>query len=224
MTQLGLSLCMTATPLVGREPLCSLWWMATREPTPLPRAEAERRFAVVLATAGDAIWRLCRFRERDADARLDLYQDIALALWQALPDFRGDASQRTWALRIAHNVSATHVGRAVRWRQRAVPAGDEHDDESSSLEPRGEPRGEDLERRLDLFARLAALDVPSQQLVLLHLEGLTTREIADVTGLTPSNVTTRLNRLRVRLRDGGTAGVSGAAPSETPVTTKAAEA
>jgi len=48
--------------------------------------------------------------------------------------------------------------------------------------------------RLD--RRLRALDVPSQQLVLLALEGCTTAEIAEVTGLSPTNVTTRLSRLR----------------------------
>jgi RNA polymerase sigma factor (sigma-70 family) len=209
--------CATLASFPALEPPCGIWWMAAREPTVLPRAEAERRFAVVLASAGDAIWRLCRFREHDTDARRDLYQDIALALWQALPDFRGEASERTWALRIAHNVAATHVGRAARQRQRTVPAADEQTLETGSADA---PRGIDPERRLDLFARLAALDVPSQQLVLLHLEGLTTREIADVTGLTPTNVTTRLNRLRVRLSGES----SDAASSETHATTEGARA
>ena len=106
--------------------------------------------------------------------------------------------------------SATHVGRAVRER-RITPvggdgdAGDELDAAVARAGSMPSPAA-GAEQRLDLLARLAALDLPSQQLVLLQLEGLTTREIADVTGLTPTNVTTRLNRLRARLsadaRDG----------------------
>lgn len=177
-----------------------LWWMAALPATPLPRAEAERRFAAVFAAAGEAIWRLCRFREKDAERRRDLYQEIALSIWQALPGFRADASERTWALRIAHNVAATHVGRAVRER-RITPVGDDEGELDAAAERAGalHSPAAGTEQRLDLMARLAALDLPSQQLVLLQLEGLTTREIAHVTGLTPTNVTTRLNRLRARL-------------------------
>jgi RNA polymerase sigma factor (sigma-70 family) len=210
MTRLDLLPLATACAPPAREPPHDIWWMAASTPTPLPRAEAERRFAAVLAASGEAIWRLCRFRERDADARRDLYQEIALSLWQALPGFRGEASERTWALRIAHNVAASHVGRAVR-RRRLTPEGADGQalDGAASA---GDSLAANPERRLDLFARLATLDVPSQQLVLLHLEGLTTREIADVTGLTPTNVTTRLNRLRTRL----SGGVEGAAEPAGP--------
>jgi RNA polymerase sigma-70 factor, ECF subfamily len=180
-----------------------LWAIAAPAAPPRPRvapsrAEAERRFAGVLAVAEAAIWRLCRFREKNPDACRDLYQEIALSIWQALPNFRGEASERTWALRVAHNVAATHVGRAVRQRKLAPVSTDE---QALGVQTAAAP-GTDPERRLDLLACLAALDLPSQELVLLHLEGLTTREIADVTGLTPTNVTTRLNRLRQRLSAG----------------------
>lgn len=174
-------------------PHAELWWLAAHAATPLPRAEAERRFAALLSSSGDAIWRLCRFREKDAEARRDLYQEIALAVWQALPTFRGEASERSWALRIAHNISASHVGRAVR-RRRVASVGFDEQDPNLAQRPDAGP-----EQHLDLLARLAALDIMSQTLVLLHLEGLSTREMADATGLTPTNVTTRLNRLRARL-------------------------
>lgn len=201
MTDLGLP--STAFVLVPEWPWSSgppppTLWMHALPATPMPRAEAELRFAAVLESSQSAIWRLCRFREKNAETQRDLYQEIALALWQALPGFRGEASERTWALRIAHNVAATHVGRAVRERQVSLEGTAEHALDGAAS------GAADPERRLALFAQLAALDLPSQQLVLLHLEGLTTREIADVTGLTPTNVTTRLTRLRARLRDTAT--------------------
>ena len=194
-------------PWLARAARLDLGWMLAMAALPADAspdgsaspADAERRFAEMLAATGDAIWRLCRFREKNPDARRDLYQEIALAIWQSYPSFRGDSSERTWVLRIAHNVAATHVGRAVRQRRLSPVSLDE-----AALVAAASP-GADPERHLDLQARLAGLDVPSQQLVLLHLEGLTTREIADVTGLTPTNVTTRLSRLRQRLGAGDVA-------------------
>src|SRR5947208_4032557 len=39
----------------------------------------------------------------------DLLQEIALALWTALPRFRGESSERTWLYRIAHNTSISYL-------------------------------------------------------------------------------------------------------------------
>lgn len=43
------------------------------------------------------------------EEREDLLQDIAMALWTALPRFRGDASERTWLYRVAHNTAISFV-------------------------------------------------------------------------------------------------------------------
>src|SRR5690349_11083712 len=44
----------------------------------------------------------------------DLLQEIALALWTALPRFRGDSSERTWLYRIAHNTSISYLSSRKR--------------------------------------------------------------------------------------------------------------
>ena len=44
----------------------------------------------------------------------ELFQEIALNVWRALPNFRQDASVKTFIARIAHNVLATHVAKAVK--------------------------------------------------------------------------------------------------------------
>src|SRR5262252_2549354 len=56
------------------------------------------------------------YLQQGAD-RDDLFQEIAVALWQAIPRFRGESSQRTWLYRIAHNVAITAATR-VRGRGR----------------------------------------------------------------------------------------------------------
>jgi RNA polymerase sigma-70 factor (ECF subfamily) len=153
----------------------------------------EARFAGLVARHGPAVARLCSYRERDDQARLDLRQDILIAIWEAMPRLVDVRSERAWVLRIAHNVAATHVERAARGKRAARI---EHSEVQIPDPVSAEKRAEDRLRLEALFARLRTLDLLSQQLVLLHLEGLDGAEIAEATGITPTNVTTRLSRIR----------------------------
>lgn len=128
----------------------------------------------------------------------DLVQQIALALWQALPTFRGECSERTFVFRVAHNQGA-HFSTRERLR-RAHPEGgdgvgalpDEAPDPEATLEAR---------RRTELlFASLRALSLPHRQVLSLALEGLDHGEIAAVLGVTVNNVGVRLSRAREALR------------------------
>jgi RNA polymerase sigma factor (sigma-70 family) len=157
----------------------------------------EAAFRALVGRHRPALARLARHYEISPESRRDLEQDILVALWRAHGSFRGESSERTWIYRIAHNVAATHVSRAVRSRR---------DADIVALAPDPPPQRQpdelveerDEVRRLEL--RIRSLDVPSRQLVLLALEGCSTAEIADVTGLSPTNVTTRLSRLRKALQ------------------------
>src|SRR5580704_8622866 len=71
----------------------------------------EERFERILREYGQALGRLSSGYERVASARDELMQEIALAIWQALPQFRGECSEHTFVYRIAHNCSITHVCR-----------------------------------------------------------------------------------------------------------------
>jgi RNA polymerase sigma-70 factor (ECF subfamily) len=126
---------------------------------------------------------------RDSAEQEDLFQEIAVAIWSALPRFRGDASKRTWAYRIAHNTAFTY---AQKHRRRS---GSQAPMESLPCDPsvREDRRHGDL---LDAIRQLAPTD---QTLVTLYLEGLSAREIEEVTGYTANNVAVRLSRLRRRL-------------------------
>ncbi len=150
----------------------------------------EPRYRALLADHGPGISRLCRAVERDAERRRDLEQEILLALWRALPSFRGECAPRTWMFRIAHNVAATHALRGSRDRlARAVAL----EDVELADTPPDDERAMLLERVRALAERLKTVD---RQVLLLWLEGLTTGEIAEVTGLSPTNVTTKVHRAK----------------------------
>ena len=172
--------------------------------------EADAAFLGLLARHAPAIARVCRHYEAAPDLRRDLEQEVLLALWRAQQTFRGDCSERTWVYRVAHNVGTTHVMRATRPNARSSRS-DGQLDSQAEARCRGEGAATDAARpdvaaehrdRLSrLEAKIRGLDLTGQQLVLLALEGCSTKEIAEVTGLRPTNVTTRLSRLRKALVD-----------------------
>lgn len=140
-------------------------------------------------------WSYARRGQAEAD---DLVQEIAMALWTALPRFRGESNQRTWLYRVAHNTAISFVTvHARRTNYEAPPAQNESPSRAES------PEGEAIEsqRRARLQLAVGALQMPDRQIVLLYLEGLSAREIEDVTGLSAGNIATRLTRARQKLRE-----------------------
>ncbi len=124
----------------------------------------------------------------------ELVQDVFLALWRAIDRFRGDASLRTYVARIAHNVCASHVRKAVRSRTVAL--------EDGHLEPAlsAEDAAGQLNSRARLLDAIRSLPLPARQLLTLHLEGFSNREIAETLDLSEGNTAVRLTRLRAQLK------------------------
>jgi RNA polymerase sigma-70 factor (ECF subfamily) len=158
----------------------------------------EARFDRILRTYGPALSRLAFGYEKLAAAREELTQEIALAIWQALPRFRGECSERTFVFRIAHNRGLTH---AVRRR----PAHQPIDELPEAHEPRDTRPSPDehaalTDRRDWLRAAIRRLPPLLREAIMLALEDLTTAEIAEVLGITENNVAVRLHRARAALR------------------------
>ncbi|HEY7304059.1 MAG TPA: sigma-70 family RNA polymerase sigma factor [Bryobacteraceae bacterium] len=131
--------------------------------------------------------------------REDLLQDIAAGIWKSLPDFRGDATERTWIYRIAHNIAirSSSRQRARSIHESLIEAGFEH----PSTNPGAEHELLAEERRRALMNGVRELAVLDRQIVTLHLEGLSAAEIEDVTGVSRGAVATRLTRIRQRLAE-----------------------
>ncbi len=159
----------------------------------------EDRFNRLMREYGPALSRLAFGYERVAGAREELTQEIALAVWQALPHFRGECSERSFVYRIAHNRGLTHVCRRP-------PAHQPLDDLPALLEPvdpRPHPEQQaTMTRQRDrLRSAIQRLPLAYRQVVMLMLEELPHAEIAEVLGITESNVAVRLNRARKALKE-----------------------
>jgi RNA polymerase sigma-70 factor (ECF subfamily) len=138
--------------------------------------------------------RLAAAYERDPALREDLLQDIHLAVWQSLANFKGECALRTWTYRVAHNTAATHVLRQVRSRREQWVTLEE-------LE--STPDESDHERFVDewgVFERLGTiiqkLKPIDRDVLLLYLEGLEASEIAEVVGVSPNLVAQKVRRTK----------------------------
>ncbi|MEM6930400.1 MAG: sigma-70 family RNA polymerase sigma factor [Myxococcota bacterium] len=155
----------------------------------------ELRFETAVARFGAAIRRLVRTYEAHPTRQEELLQEVWLALWKALGRFREESSLRTYVFRVAHNVAIKHVRRDRRDREEPGLPETVADEAPAIAEALDQHR-----RRERLVAAIRELADVDRQLAMLHLEGLTNAEIGEVTGLSASNVGTRLHRVRARLR------------------------
>ncbi len=155
----------------------------------------EDEFAELLREFGPALRRLAAAYTRSAADQDDLFQEIVFALWGALPRFRGEASQRTYVYRVAHN-------RGISWRSRRRPPVEPIDHHHQPADPARTAEQQLI--RDEAFDRLLRvvrdLSDPLRQVVLLQLEGLEAGEIAEVLGVSTNVVHVRAHRARETLR------------------------
>lgn len=144
----------------------------------------------LLTDYAPALRRIARLYAGPAGEQEDLYQEIVLQLWRGLPSFRGEAAPGTWLYRVALNTALTWQRQAAR-RAHVDPV---------EAPPAGAVRGARGEAAIleEFLDSLAPLD---RSVLLLYMEGLPYKEIADVTGLTAGHVGVRLHRMKAAFTD-----------------------
>lgn len=143
---------------------------------------------IVLKTVNTYCWR--------AEDREDLAQEISVQLWRAWPKYDASRPFSTWMYRISLNVAISFVRREVQHRSVFTPLEEE-------LHDRGSPPLEDHDatERMERLWRFIAAEPPFERaLLLLYLEDKPQKEIAEILGITPTNVSTKISRLKQRIR------------------------
>ena len=155
----------------------------------------EQRFLVLLKANLPALGRLAGSYAGSTGERDDLLQEIALALWQALPRFRGECSERTFLFRIAHNRCINHIVRRRPMESLQAMELDPADDARPIELALGQ--AQESARLLQAVQRLPLIQ---RQVIVLALEDMDYQEIASVLGISETNVGVRLNRARTSLK------------------------
>lgn len=153
----------------------------------------ERELRDVLAEHGPMLRRIVASYERDPSLQADLLQEVALALWTALPRFKGEGSKRSYVARVAQNRAITH---SVRRSKEPRLNETEVEDRGPAIDHQV-----DIERQASRVLELVrSLRLEQRRLVVLALEGFSTKEIAAELGISENNASVRLHRARAELK------------------------
>jgi RNA polymerase sigma factor (sigma-70 family) len=160
------------------------------------RPEPEAAFLANLEPNIRIVHRVCHtYFPRDPVEREDVFQDILFQLWKSYPQFKGESKFSTWIYKVALNTAITHVRKHIRTPAKAKLT------ESVALAPDMTEhfnRKEELQLLHDAIAGLTEID---KAIILLHLEDHNYDEIASITGLSKTNVSVRLVRIKRALKD-----------------------
>lgn len=167
--------------------------MSPSQPLPEPPA----RFTELLQRHRGILVKVAGSYARQREDREDLAQEIAAQLWRAWPGYDPARPFSTWMYRIALNVAISQLRGRARTPTLQAAADDPLDTlpDPAAHDP---DRAQQVER---LYRFIHALPPLDRALMLLHLEECPQREIAEVLGLSTTNVATKIGRLKARLRN-----------------------
>ena len=137
------------------------------------------------------IYKVCYLYTTPNATLSDLYQEVVLNIWKAFPKFRKECKVSTWIYRIALNTCISfirkekHIPEIVTRTQEADRS--EEDDQTQAM----------LRQLYRMINRLGQLE---KSIILLYLEEKSYEEISEITGLTVTNVATKLNRIKDKLK------------------------
>jgi RNA polymerase sigma-70 factor (ECF subfamily) len=129
----------------------------------------------------------------------DLFQDICLQVWQSIPAFRGEARETTWIYRVAFNT-------ALAWQRGERRRREGHETFLKfDVSPRTQPSHAEVlpEQEIveHLYAAIRQLSKVDASLALMHLDGLSYSEMAEVLGISENYIGVKLNRIRKQLAE-----------------------
>lgn len=156
----------------------------------------QERFQTLLEDHSKILFAVTRAYCRSQEDRNDLAQEISLQLWRAFPRYDESRVFSTWMYRIALNVAISHA-RRNRLTQRNTISLDEPGIDPPALTS----EGDDPDDRIDALRRfMFSLDELNRAVLVLYLEDHSHQRIADILGLSVSNVGTKMSRLKERIR------------------------
>ncbi|WP_018478796.1 RNA polymerase sigma factor [Pontibacter roseus] len=135
--------------------------------------------------------KVCGLYFTDAEEKQDVVQEMLYQLWRSYPGFDGRSKFSTWMYSVCLNTALTY--RRKESRHKSQPLSPSHHQIAE------EPVGHQEESLQLLHEAIATLSPLNKALVLLYLEDLRYEEIAQITGLTKSNVSVRLVRIKKEL-------------------------
>ena len=153
--------------------------------------DIELQFTKMVKEYRKTIYTVCYFYSKDSEEVNDLYQEILINLWKGFEKFRGESSLKTWIWRVSLN-TCNNQERKKKSSVQTIPLFIDID-----LYNDDDVQSKQIQM---LYDRINRLDVFDRAIILLWLENMNYQDIADVVGISLSNVTTRLFRIKEQLK------------------------
>jgi RNA polymerase sigma factor (sigma-70 family) len=157
----------------------------------------KQQFIAIIQTHKRILFKIINSYCKDADGRKDLEQEILINIWKSLKTYDDKYTLSTWIYRVALNVAISHYRKDSK-RKAQTQSIDEcviqfEDDNTSTTE---------LDENVTLlYAFIDELDKYNKAIMILLLEGNSYKYIAEVLGLTETNVATKINRIKKLLKE-----------------------
>ncbi len=160
--------------------------------------KVRQRFEALLHEHRGVVFKVAGLYSRSAHDRDDLVQEISVQLWRSFASYdEARAKFSTWMYRVALNVAISQA-RRERWSEADwfEPLQMHHLETVGGVEEIAEPD----ERLSELYAFIGKLGPFTRALILLYLEDRNYSEIAEILGISETNVATKISRIKQTLR------------------------
>lgn len=150
----------------------------------------KQNFIKVISGNQGIVRSLCKAYYASYEDQRDAYQDIILQLWKSFDTFRGESELSTWIYRVSLN---TLLAKVRKERNKIIT-------EPLLISDRVTSNAMADDDRELLSVVIKSLKDVDKAIVILFLEGYKNKEISQILDLTPTNVSTRLNRVKTELK------------------------
>ncbi len=151
----------------------------------------EKEFVSLLNKHQNIVHKICNvYMDVPAD-REDLFQEITLQAWKAIKNFRGESQFSTWLYRVALNTAITFFKKDKKQAFTFT----EHFPERTEVY---NPIEEQVQAMYKAIGNLSKID---KALVMLYLDDYSYKEMAEMLGMTVTNVGVKMNRIKTKLKD-----------------------
>lgn len=156
---------------------------------------SKTEFTQLVESNQGIIHKICRLYTDSPVDHEDLFQEIVLQLWKSFESFKGNSKFSTWMYRVSLNTAITLI------RKKTKTIATSSIDNEFGVFLRADDFDEEEEERLKLlYSSIKRLNDVERALVLLFLEDLPYKEIAETMGITEVNARVKMNRVKSKLK------------------------
>lgn len=162
----------------------------------MPDKISETEFGKIIYENQELILKVCNIYCHNQPDRDDLFQDITINLWKGLPSFKGDSKLSTWIYRVSLNTAISKFR-----KKRKIDFVDIEKVRDLKADQTEEHKSDKEKSIRALYYGIEKLKPVEKAVILLYLEDKSYEEIAEIVGISKSNVSVRLVRLKRKLEE-----------------------